>query len=142
VEGGPAGPPTRHAPGKKGKQPRRLKDRPTATNLVSTLMLDGGQDKLGEWIYRLLSASLHSSAHGLLRYVTAVGDDDEPHHKLGAVGLGTTEATNMIRVVVMGYVNAVSRFAAYLGWQKADYDATVRNVSTYLLQLHHPQVIR
>ena len=96
--------------------PPRLVDRPTATSLVGQLLLDNDERGLGQFLYRLLSASSHGTTYTLARLIHPLDDGDDGRTDLGVLAVDANEVKLMSQGIVMAYVSAMRAWLAYQGW--------------------------
>jgi len=96
--------------------PPRLVDRPTATSLAGQLLLDNDERGLGQFLYRLLSASSHGTTFALARFIHPLDDGDDGRTDLGVLAVDANEVKLMSQAVVMAYVSAMRAWLAYQGW--------------------------
>ncbi len=75
-------------------------------------------------------ASTHGTAYGMIRHARAFGEPDGATNlRTAAIGISSTEAIMLIRILVIGYINAVSRFSAYVGWEDPAWTANATTSS-------------
>ncbi len=112
------------------RKPRRLKNRPTATNLVAKLMLDHGGDAIGALTYKLWSASAHGTAYGLGRFVDRI-TDPSVGRPLGVVRMSSTEVIQTLWVLVGAYALANQVIGQLCGVSDDEWTRSVANANAY-----------
>ncbi len=103
-------------PAKRGTPPR-FEERPAATTLVGRLMLDHKGDGIGEFAYRLLSASAHGTIYGLVRHIERVQDFDDGT-SLGATRVSSIEVRLQLAIGTVAYLAVMDRVLLLFGWHE------------------------
>ncbi len=97
-------------------------------------MLDQHKNDLGEFTYKLHSATTHGTVYGLARFVRKV-DDRAPGMPDGVIAIGSDEVILTLRVLLFGYIAMLDTVRKLLNWENPEWQLSVANANAYFVAM-------